>query len=80
MQVIRPSSRTAKLMQKAPGVGSPSQQCSPNWALGPGLEFEHVMLGRPSMRLTRTLTRFAEQTNDGQRACSQTEGRKGRGD
>jgi len=44
MQVIRPSSRTAKLMQKAPGVGSPSQQCSPNWALGPGLEFEHVML------------------------------------
>jgi len=50
MQVIRPSSRTAKLMQKAPGVGSPSQQCSPNWALGPGLEFEHVMLGPQKRR------------------------------
>jgi hypothetical protein len=37
--------------------------------------------GRPETCWQRgQLTRFAERTNDGQRACSQTEGRTGRGD
>jgi hypothetical protein len=40
----------AKLMQKAPRAICVAPHCSPNCAYGPGLEFEHVMLGPEKRR------------------------------
>jgi len=50
MQVVQYSYWLAKLMQKAPRVLHRAPHCSPNWASGFGLEFEHVMLGPEKRR------------------------------